>query len=653
MTTAALFDELDACADEGLVRHLGCAFARFIASLDETPACVLLACVLLSELESRGDSCLLLDDLVEDPCARLHVSAEQCARLYAALGTLPRSRAEWTAVLTQCRQIFVPGEKTDCNQPLVLANDRLYLRRFWRGERGIAQLIAQRTVNRRAVAPERARALLDQLFATAPDEGPDWQKIACAIAARSDVSVITGGPGTGKTYTVARLLALLYALSAEPAARRFALAAPSGKAAIRLKQSIDAALEDLGRLPGLDIDVAGLVSSLPAARTLHSLLGANPDTRTVRHDANSPLDVDVLVVDEASMVDLTMMADLLAALPANAMLVLLGDKDQLPSVEVGSVLSELCADAQHGNYDQETVAYVHATTGQALPPELVTGGAALAQCTTMLRKSQRFGGAIGQLALAVNASDTANAQQCLRTARDGQVAWHEKAGQGDLLDLAMHGRPGAEGGYATYLALARARPEAGDTLAHEAWVKAVLGAFDGFRILCAVRQGQWGIEGVNEAIEERLIREKLIARTGEWYAGRPVMVARNDHVLGVFNGDVGVALPDASAEGRLRVYFWSGNGVVGVLPTRLPHIETAYAMTVHKVQGSEFAHTVLALPPDPNEIVGRELIYTGITRARRRLTLMTPNREVFVEGIRRQTLRASGLRCLVAAVGRA
>jgi exodeoxyribonuclease V alpha subunit len=647
MTAAALFDELDACADEGLIRRLGCAFARFIASLDDTPACVLLACVLLSELESRGDSCLPLDDLAEDPCAKLHLNAEQCVRLYAAIGNLPRSRAEWTAVLGQCRQVFVPGEKTDCNQPLVLANDRLYLRRFWRGERGIARLIAQRTMSRREVESARARALLDQLFPTVSDDGPDWQKIGCAVAVRSNVSVITGGPGTGKTYTVARLLALLYALAAEPTALRFALAAPSGKAAIRLKHSIDSAFGDLGKLPRLDIDVAGLLACLPAARTLHSLLGANPDTRTVRHDANNPLDVDVLVVDEASMVDLTMMADLLAALPAHAMLVLLGDKDQLPSVEVGSVLSELCADAQHGNYDQETATYVRATTGQVLPPNLVTGGSALAQCTTMLRKSQRFGGAIGQLALAVNASDTAIAQQCLRTAVDGHVVWHEKAGQGDLLDLAVRGRPEAEGGYAAYLQLVRARPEAGDVLAHETWVKSVLGAFDGFRILCAVRQGGWGVEGVNQAIEERLIREKLIARTGEWYIGRPVMVTQNDHVLGVFNGDVGVALPDATAEGRLRVYFWSGNGVVGVLPTRLPHIETAYAMTVHKVQGSEFAHTVLALPPEPSEIVGRELIYTGITRARRRLTLMTPNREVFVEGIRKRTLRASGLRRLM------
>ena len=428
---------------------------------------------------------------------------------------------------------------------------------------------------------------------------------------------------------------------------RFALAAPSGKAAIRLKQSIDAALGELGKLPGLDIDVPGLAACLPAARTLHSLLGANPDTRTVRHDANNPLDVDVLVVDEASMVDLAMMADLLAALPAHAMLVLLGDKDQLPSVEVGSVLSELCADVQHGNYDEETAAYVRATTGQALPADLVSGGSTLAQCTTMLRKSQRFGGAIGQLALAVNASDTAIAQQCLRTAVDGHVVWHEKAGQGDLLDLAVRGRPEADGGYAAYLKLVRERPEGGDALAHEAWAKSVLGAFDGFRILCAVRQGEWGVEGVNQAIEERLVKEKLIARTGEWYAGRPVMVTQNDHVLGVFNGDVGVALPDATADGRLRVYFWSGNGIVGVLPTRLPHIETAYAMTVHKVQGSEFAHTVLALPPEPSEIVGRELIYTGITRARRRLTLVTPNREVFVEGIRKQTLRASGLRCLM------
>lgn len=643
MTSALLLDELDACADEGALRRLGCAFARFIASLAETPPCVLLSCVLLSELESRGDTCLALDDLVEDPCAKLHLSPEQCARLQQAIGAFPKSKADWTALFGRCEQIYTPG-KADCHQPIVLENGRLYLRRFWRDERSIARLIGTRATGRRAVDPAHVKLLLDRLFPPIQDDTePDWQKIACAIAARSEVSIITGGPGTGKTYTVARLLALLHAVSPNPERLRFALAAPSGKAAVRLKQSIDQALQGLAESCGDDIDVKQLQTMLPTARTLHSLLGADPSTRTVRHHANNLLDVDVLVVDEASMVHLEMMADLLEALPAHAMLVLLGDKDQLSSVEAGAVLGDLCDGAEHGHYTSETAAYVLHAAGEQLPTPMTCGGSALAQCTVMLRKSRRFGGAIGQVALAVNANQATVAQQRLVQAQQTDVAWVERVRQDDLLTLAVQGRPGAEGGYASYLTLANRRPQHLDQDGHTQWVKSVLAAFEQFRVLCAVRQGDWGVEGINQAIEQRLRRDRLIERGGEWYVGRPVMVTHNDYTVGVFNGDVGITLPDATTEGRLRVYFQSGEHISGVLPTRLPHIETAYAMTVHKVQGSEFAHTALVLPNNPSAVVVRELIYTGITRARQQFTLLTPNAPLFGDGIRRQTKRVSGL----------
>lgn len=644
MSAAVLLDELDACADDGELRSLGCAFARFIASLAETPPCVLLSCVILSELESRGDTCLLLDDLVEDPCARLHLSPEYCARLHRAMGDFPRSRQAWADELTRCAQVYARG-KADLGQPLVLENGRLYLRRFWRDERSIAALVTQRTAAQRDVEPARIKSLLDRLFERAPgDTELDWQKIACSVAAHSTLSIITGGPGTGKTYTVARLLALVHALAPDPGGVRFALAAPSGKAAVRLKQSIDQALQGLAHVAGGDIDVAGLMASLPTARTLHSLLGANPATRTVRHHANNLLEVDVLVVDEASMVHLEMMADLLEALPPTAMLVLLGDKDQLSSVEAGAILGDLCEGAQHGQFAQATAEYVWNACGERLPQEMITGGAPLAQCTVMLRKSRRFGGAIGQLALAVNANQADAAQAILRQQDSDAVTWRERARLGDILDLALAGRPGAEGGYATYLKLAQAGPASAGEAGHTAWVKTVLSAFDTFRVLCAVRQGEWGVEGVNAAIEQCLVQKGLIVRSGEWYAGRPVMVTQNDYSVGVFNGDVGIALPDASGDGRLRVYFQSGDRVSSVLPTRLPHIETAYAMTVHKVQGSEFAHTALVLPAKSNAVVVRELIYTGITRARQSFTLLTPDAQQLVDGIGRQTKRISGLR---------
>jgi exodeoxyribonuclease V alpha subunit len=646
MSAAVLLDEFDDCADQGLLRSLGCAFARFIDALEPVPPCVLLACVLLTELESRGHACLALDDLLEDPCAQLGLDPEACARLRAALGGLPTSSAEWAATLAQCRQVYSPG-KEDCNQPLVLAHARLYLRRFWRAERSIAQRVEQALAMPRAVDTQHARTLLDRLFPHGAGDEPDWQKIACALAARSSVSIITGGPGTGKTYTAARLLALLCGLSAQPGRMRFALAAPSGKAAIRLRQSIDLALAGLRQVEGLGIDIEGLIACLPSARTLHGLLGANPETRSARYHAGRQIDVDVLVVDEASMIDLQMMADLLNALPPHAMLVLLGDKDQLPSVEAGSVLGELCADAQAGRYDASTAAYVAAAAGETVPPSMVTGGPTLAQCTAMLRKSQRFGGAIGRVAIAVNAGDVAHAKSCLLEAGGDAVTWQQGATQFTAVELAVKGRLGAGSGYAGYLGLVHAGPALGSRDGHDNWVKSVLDAFEQFRLLCPVREGQWGVEGLNAAIEERLLREKLIAVTGEWYAGRPVMVTRNDHALGIFNGDVGVALPDAAPGRRLRVYFWKDEGVTGILPTRLPHVETAYAMTVHKVQGSEFAHAALVLPGEAAQGVNRELIYTAITRARQRLTLLTPDVHVFLDGVQRQASRASGLRCFM------
>ena len=644
MTAAVLLDELDACADDGVLRNLGCAFARFIASLAETPPCVLLSCVILSELESRGDTCLLLDDLVEDPCARLQLSPEYCARLHTAMGDFPRSKQSWADEFTRCVQVYAPG-KEDLGQPLVLENGRLYLRRFWRDERSIARLVQQRTATQRDVDSARIKGLLDRLFAREPgDTDPDWQKMACAVAARSTISIITGGPGTGKTYTVARLLALVHALAPDPERVRFALAAPSGKAAVRLKQSIDQALEGLANMAGGDISVKGLMASLPTARTLHSLLGANPATRSVRHHASNLLEVDVLVVDEASMVNLEMMADLLEALPPTAMLVLLGDKNQLSSVEAGAILGDLCEGAQYGQFTQATADYLWNACGERLPQEMVTGGTPLAQCTIMLRKSRRFGGAIGRLALAVNANHADAAQAILRQEPQDAVKWCDRARAANILDLALSGRAGAQGGYATYLTLAKAGPDVPGEAGHTVWVKAILSAFDTFRVLCAVRQGEWGVEGVNGAIEQGLVQEGLIVRSGEWYVGRPVMVTQNDYGVGVFNGDVGIALPDASGEGRLRVYFQSGERVSSVLPTRLPHIETAYAMTVHKVQGSEFAHTALVLPAKSNAIVVRELLYTGITRSRQWFTLLTPDDQQLADGIRRQTKRASGLR---------
>lgn len=620
-----LWIEVEALTEAGQLRRLSGAFARFIASVGVASPALMLACVLLSELEGRGHSCLMLDELVADPCALMGWSAEQWQALAASTGPLPKSVKEWSALLAGSEQVWQAGELS-FDQPLVLDGERLYLRRYWRDETLVARSIGARAREIREVDSGKVRAWLDTLFASHREgETPDWQKLACAIAVRGSVAIITGGPGTGKTYTVARLLALLFAMGNQ---QRIALAAPTGKAAARLEQSIKSALTELADKVGDALPLRELTARMGAARTLHSLLGARPDTRAFAHNQGNPLDVDVLIVDEASMVHLEMMAALLDALPPGAMLVLLGDKDQLASVEAGAVLGDLCQDAQAGGYDAATLAYAKAASGESIPAGFLGAAGALAQQTVMLRHSRRFGGPIGQLALAVNAGDVARAEEVLRGG--DAVRWIEHAQQHHVLQLALDG-------YRPYLELVR----------DGATASSALQSFESFRLLCAVRDGEWGVSGLNTAIEQKLEAARLIRRRGEWYVGRPVMVTRNDYGTGVFNGDIGLTLADPARPDSLRVYFLEGEAVRSVLATRLRHVETAYAMTVHKSQGSEFAHTVLVLPKSGGAMLARELVYTGITRASREFTLVSPASAVLAEAIGRRTRRASGLRTML------
>ena len=640
----ALWQHVDTLAEAGTLRRLGGSFARFIVDLAPeasaaAPARALaLACVLLSELEGRGHSCLMLDALATDPAALMGWTGSDWQSLADAAGALPATARAWRAALAAAPQVWQVGE-LDYGQPLVLDGARLYLRRYWRDETLVAAAVGARARAVRAVDTARVRHWLDILFASARrPEPPDWQKAACAIALRAPLAIITGGPGTGKTYTVARLLALLFALAPDAGRQRIALAAPTGKAAARLKQAIDKALVELAEKVGDALPLRALTERMGPARTLHSLLGARPDTRAFAHHRGKLLDVDVLIVDEASMVHLEMMAALLDALPAGATLILLGDKDQLASVEAGAVLGDLCHDAQAGNYSAATLAYVAEASGEVLGEAYAGEGGALAQQTVMLRHSRRFGGPIGQLALAVNGGDAARAEALLADGGDGALRWIAHAAQPQLVALAADG-------YRTYLDLVATPPAAGAAAdVHTAWVVAVLQQFDALRVLCAVREGEWGVAGLNAAIALRLDALGLVRPRGEWYVGRPVMVTANDYGTGVFNGDIGITLDDPAQPGRLRVYFAEGERVRSVLATRLRQVETAFAMTVHKSQGSEFRHTVLVLPKDGAGMVARELVYTGITRASERFTLVTPSGTGLAEAIVRRTERASGLR---------
>lgn len=679
MTAAELLTELSRWRAAGWLRPLDLALPRLLArelGLAAT-APLLLCAALLAQREGHGHTCLELAELLRLPDAVpgpadepwLDGPAAAQLALVEVLRQLPHSLADLRSDLLASSAVGTgPGVS-----PLVLdgpaAAPRLYLRRHWRDEQAVAAQVLDRVApaapGDAADAaftlpdPAEVRRWLDRLFVPRPDGALDWQRLACAVALRGRLALITGGPGTGKTYTVARLLALLFAVDPNRQRLRIALAAPTGKAAARLKQSIDKALDALSAALPDALDWPLLRERLSTALTLHKLLGARPDTRHLARNAAHPLEVDVLVVDEASMVHLEMMAALLDALPARARLLLLGDKDQLASVEAGAVLGDLCVYAAQGHYDAATAAWARDCTGADLPADkrqpadLGNGpGTAppLAQQTVMLRESRRFKGAIGTLAAAVNAGQPDAALAVLRAGGgaepgdQGTLGWLQPSHPAAVVDLALKGRPGpgdhpaAHGGYLAYLALMRRGPLAGHATA---WVRDVLRAYERSRLLCAVREGDWGVAGLNQAIEARLRQHGHIARSGEWYAGRPVIVTRNDAALGVFNGDVGVTLK--TADGVPRVWFLDGDTPRSVLASRLAHVDTCFAMTVHKSQGSEFEHTLLVLPPRSNPVLTRELVYTGITRASLVFTLVAPDAGVLVGAIQRRVRRASGL----------
>jgi len=682
-TSADLLADLTLLVEESHLRRLALAFTRFMIDRGMRDPVQLFCAAVLTEIEARGHICLDLDSFAQDPCAVLEWEASIWNKLSTECD-FPKNSQAWMAALKtgehiyiadrdappcsagQTNDLFSPSSNEDQQQPMVLQGHRLYLRRYWKDETVVAQAIRARANSRIDVAEDDVRRWLDILFDApstsqnmAATTDTDWQKVACAIAVRSRLSIITGGPGTGKTYTVARLIALMFALNERPERLRVALAAPTGKAAARLKQSIDNALQELAHKLGNSLPLQELTSRMGAARTLHSLLGARPDTRHFRHHAGNPLDVDILVVDEASMIHLEMMATLLDALPPNTILVLLGDKDQLASVEAGAVLGDLCGNAEAGAYTNASMTYMQRTAGQTIANQfgaIADRASAIAQQTVMLRKSRRFNGPIGMLANAVNEGNADAANTCLRTS-DPLLHWIEHAKSAQLIQLAMAGRAGAAGGYRAYLELLKQRPTpaAAQLLTQtqdqqidaehkfKEWVIAVLRAFDTFRILCAVKEGEWGVNSINAEIEQSLHAQGLIKRDSEWYVGRPVMVTRNDYNTGVFNGDIGLALPDTDPGKPIRVYFLDGDKLRSILASRLRYVDTAFTMTVHKSQGSEFAHTVLVLPQEMSPVLTRELVYTGITRARTHFTLVSPVNQIWQKALSVRTRRASGL----------
>ena len=556
---------------------------------------------LTSHQWGRGHACLDLATLQTQAAALLGWTDEQTAalpsQLHEAAATLP-----WTQ-----------GDAS----PLVLTEDkdgaRLYLRRAWTAEQNIRHHIAQRLALPCEV-PADLQQCLDELFTLTSDGAPDMQRLACEVAAQNRITLITGGPGTGKTTTVVKLLSLL--VRTAPRELQIHLAAPTGKAASRLSASIQSALASLPE---------GWAEGIPSqAVTLHQLLQYNPDAAA----RPAPiLATDLVVVDEASMIDLELMARLMACVPAHARLVLLGDKDQLASVEAGAVMSQLC-------------------TGTLLQHQTVT-----------LMHSHRFDAqsGIGQWARTVNA-DVADNTPALKALWNAAPDWlatlplqqtiEGDAAEPDVTRLQLTSASdaklavGLRYGWRNWLALLdahRASKTAPAAPCNDAQAVALLKAFTEFCVLCAVREGPLGVVQLNAHVE-------LALGLGQsaWYAGRPVMVTRNDYALELMNGDIGLCLP--GPDGVLRVAFPAvDGGVRWVMPSRLDSVETVFAMTVHKSQGSEFTHTLLLLPPEVNPLLTRELLYTGVTRAKTRLSWWVPNPAVLFSAVGQRVTRSGGL----------
>ncbi|HEY2801673.1 MAG TPA: exodeoxyribonuclease V subunit alpha [Chthoniobacterales bacterium] len=537
-----------------LDRHFG----RFLERLQGSDAAeVHLAAMCVSRARAEGHICVALPE----------IAAREGAPTAAALRKKLRAS----------KMVGAPGEFT----PLVLdEHDRLYLRRYWEYEQQLAAAILLRSAASSPVARE--------------DEN-DLQKVAAVRAVAQRFTVITGGPGTGKTRTVMTILELLLEQTGGDKLR-VALAAPTGKAAARLTNSLRNAKPNF------------------EATTIHRLLGYLPVSASFRHDAEHPLRADVVIVDEASMVDLALMAKLVAAVPPDARLILLGDRDQLASVEAGSILADICAAAEN-----------------ALPNE------PLRRAVVALQRNYRFAesGGIYRVSTAVNAGDADAAIAELQQNSDDEAKWEPLPAAAKLPAILRE----------RVIAAFRPCLETDDPLQSLARLQA-------FRILCALRHGPFGVENLNAVAKEILAGAGLIGPQRGWYRGRPLTIIRNDYNLGLFNGDSGITLPDPESGGELRAFFLSPEGKLRrFLPSRLPLHETAFAMTVHKSQGSELDRLLLILPEKDSPLITRELLYTAITRARQQAEIWAPE-EVLRAAIARQVRRNSGLRDALTATSR-
>ena len=675
-------------ADSGVVR-LAQGFARRMALLarghgadESTCRYVWRAALAVSLATAEGHVCVPLDNLLEGQASGELFPGDAPAlsvwreALFASGLCAPASLA-----------LARTGDVQADALPLLLDDrDRLYLARYYSYEARLATALGRKlSLTERTPVTAADRARLHRYFgegALVSSDGqqePNWQMAAAALALQRSLVVLSGGPGTGKTTTVVGLLACLLERDAN---LRVALAAPTGKAAQRMQEALTARRD----LPET------VRRALPeAAVTLHRLLGVLPESaeqagRRFRHHAGNPLPYDLIVVDEASMIDLSMATQLLEAVPESARLILLGDKDQLAAVEAGAVFGELSAQRMFSPDMRRRLLSalewpvdapprsgpLAAVVGNGVPDAAAGSGRVsqgLEDTVVWLERTYRFGenSAIGRLATAIKSGKVIEARKACTLADDGALAGigSTAAPAASDADRVMFSEDGGvqlspaslhalADGYSAYLAALAEAVATIEQLGDPATVTAadvamvaqpVFAAFGQFRVLCATRGGRRGVELLGAQLTAVLARRAgmaLGAGGGAWFAGRPVLVTQNEYALNLFNGDIGIALP-LGPSGTLRVAFATPDGGYRLYsPASLPAHETAFAMTIHKSQGSEFERVAMVLPEQASRVLSRELIYTGVTRARRQVWLYAPW-QVVASAIARPTQRDGGL----------
>lgn len=585
-------------------------FATTVGRLaGETNPLALLAAALVSRETALGHICVDLNHVAGNPVI------DETGEVMPECGW-PQKTA-WVKALGESPLVA----QSQPAAPLVMDRaERLYLARYWEYQQRLVGRLRARAANCMKTVNESLLAdRLESLFPCGTPAGEtDLQRMAAEKSVRQHLTVVTGGPGTGKTTTVLRMLLLIIAqaLDAGDPAPKILLAAPTGKAAARLTEAIREAKVRDGNITTAFAPIVGLIPD--AAMTLHRLLGFSGKGGTrFRHHAGFPLPADVLVVDESSMVDLSFMTRLVEAVPDDARLILLGDKDQLASVEAGAILGDICKGAGSGRQSINTA-------GAPAGFEPDTG---IGRCIIELTRSFRFGSdsGIGRLARAINAGDPEAVLACLGDLALPEVSLKEVRDANEIWPLLA---PMVQKHYMPVL--------------HEKEPLARLVRFQSFRVLCGHRKGPAGVEAVNTMIRQ-MMRQSDAVRPAPYADGVPIMVTQNDYQLGLFNGDIGVMGPSPSEPGSLAAFFeGSDQNVKFFSPSRLPYHETVYAMSVHKSQGTEFDHIFLILPQWRSRVITRELLYTAVTRARKSVVIAA-SASLIREAVLSPVQRASGI----------